>query len=239
MKINELLVRVLAFRELERDVVMKYEEESIEKKKDILLTLWSKIKERITSECLEFDQDPTVHDLSRVCKSLMIYSAIYADLINPEAKKLEGYIEQFKQKRVIPILKYECKEIIHREVFGEKKVPKRRIECKHYKGNIADIHPILYEESKKYFIEKVGRKMPSLVISKEMSKIVEEVVKEDLDKILEVSLRNACRAVAYGYMPEEPEKVYKSVLKDVKESIDWMVEQGIIEEEIIPKIKKD
>ena len=56
---------------------------------------------------------------------------------------------------------------------------------------------------------------------------------------MEVSLRNACRAVAYGYMPEEPEKVYKSVLKDVKESIDWMVEQGIIEEEIIPKIKKD
>ncbi len=239
MEEEELLSKVLGFRTLEKDITIKYEKASLEEKKEKLLTLWNEIKKNINKDCIEFEEDPPIHELNRIIKSILIYSAIYADLVNKEAIKLQKYTEKLKKKKFLPRLKEECKIKIHKRVFGEKKAPKKRIECRHYYRDIIEIDPAIYVEVKDYFFKKIEKELPTLVMSQEMLRILEDIIEKNLDKIIEVSFKNACRAASYGYLEKDPNAVHNAIIKDAKESIDWMIEHGIIEEELIPKIKKE
>jgi len=235
---EELLSKVLGFRTLEKDIIVKYEQATFEEKKEKLLTSWNEIKKEINKNCLEFEENPPIHELNRMIKSIIIYSTIYADLINKEALKLHEFTERLKNKKLLPRLKEECKTKIHKKVFGERKAPEKGIEYKHYYKKAIEIDPQIYDEAKNYFFERIEKEVPTLVMSREIYRILEEIVKKNIEKILEVSFRNACRAATYGYVKETPEEIYKVVIEDMKSSIDWMIKHGIIEEEVIPKIKK-
>jgi len=234
----DLLSRVLAFRALERDIVIKYEKASLDEKKSRILGAWHKIKLRITKDCLEIEEGPPVQELNRIIKSLHVYSTIYADLVNPEALRLHETLERFKKNRKLPRLAEKCKEIVHKEVFGHRKAPEKVIECKHYSKQVLEIDPSIYDKVRDYFIRRVGEEIPSLMISGEVSKITREVVESYIKKILEVAFRNACRSAAYGYIKEDAKEIYDAVLRDSKESIDWIIKEGFLEEKIFPKIKK-
>ncbi len=236
---EELLSKVLGFRTLEKDITIKYEEASLEEKKEKLLSLWAEIKEEIDKNCLEFEEKPAIHELNRMVKSIIVYSTIYADLINKEALKLHNFVEKLKNKKLLPRLKEACKTKIHEKVFGKKEAPEKKIDYKHYYKKEIEIDPKIYGEAKNYFFRKIEKELPTLMISEEIRNVLDEVLEKNIEKILEVSFKNACRAASYGYIKESSEEINKAVIEDIKNSIDWMIEHGIIEEEIIPKIKKD
>lgn len=232
----DLLSKLLGFRTLEKLVTGYYDTKSFDEKKEILLRAWKKVSPGITGKDVGFKSGVLADDLNRIRMSLMVYCKIYSGFIQPGVKEglPQACIDLLSISK-IPELKEEKVREIEKAILPTI-VPKKR-KPRLPVSRRPRLDPDVRRRLEEYFRKSIEKLKPALLMDDKISTALSGVIHNRLDRIIEVALRNAYRSIEYGYIMEDSKELSKFVLQESMSSIDWMIDQGLLIEDIAGELK--
>ncbi|MFQ5887841.1 MAG: hypothetical protein ACE5HY_04005 [Candidatus Hydrothermarchaeales archaeon] len=212
----------------------KLKGKTLEEKKKILLDAWGTIGSLISPKDLEYDTPQDIYELNSVFKRIKVFSRIFEDLIQPDiGKEVSRALHKLEVSNTIPSLKIKRRDLMKSKLIGEKGVEERVLSRRKFSFYAAlTLDPLIKEELKKYFLGRIVEAEPELLMDENLTNILSARVERDVEKMIEGDERNAYHSMDYGYLKRDSRSLSKYILNASKESIDWLIEHGLILEEI-------
>ncbi|WP_287583735.1 hypothetical protein, partial [Candidatus Borrarchaeum sp.] len=112
------------------------------------------------------------------------------------------------------------------ETYSKSCKAREQVECIDFDIIVKEIKPKLHEN----VLKLVERYHPILL--EEKQSLIENTTDEQLDRILELYVKNAKNSIEYGYLKHDPQKIKDYIYNAVLESIEWWL-KNVFEDQLI------
>ncbi len=237
---KEVLLKILLLKDIEEYLAKKFPETSLDEKKKKIMDLLPFIDTQHPDPDLELSCG-LPEDMHKSFVLLELYSRIYLDLIKPDDKNIiDSALKKIKDHSCLPEFQIDLQDIlsdldrilgVEEELEAEEekmlKIPMKEE---------LEVLPETKDGLEEYFHNEIIRNEFLLEIDPKIRPTLNKMIKEYLDRFIEVSEETAWKSIEYEHIPNTKKAYNEYVEEKVKASIKWLIEKDIIIEEILKRL---
>ncbi len=236
---RKTIVKILAFHALEKAVIRQYNFRRLSRIHRTIRKKWRKVLPEISSEnlVLSVGQDPG--DAKKALDTLVLYSRLYVDLIDPLAlKSCTECIDELKSRGIGPSLTEEFESRINTIIApkARKKKPSLTQVIRAVPRDFPHLDPDVRRRLAKHFKRRLKEREPLIMLDPGLQLRIDSFIRGHVDRMIDIFLEHSYKAIQYGFIPHSSSRLSSYVEQKAMESIDWTVENDVIVDEIVQSI---
>jgi len=236
---RKTIVKILAFHALEKAVIKHYNFRQLSRIHRTIRKKWRKVLPEITPENLVLPAGQSPGEVKSALDTLVLYSRLYVDLIDPRAlKSCTECIEDLKARGIGPRLTEDFESRINSIIMPKvrKKKPSLTQVIRTVPRDFPHLDPDVRRRLSKHFKRRLREREPLIMLDPALQLRIDGFIRGHVDRTIDLFLEHSYKAIQYGFIPRSSTRLSTYVEQKAMESIDWTVENNVIVDEIVRSI---
>jgi len=232
---------ILAFHTLERAILRQGVARRPRRVKRLLKKKWRKVLPLLDPGSLQL-KEAGAEEVRTSSHILLLYARLYSDTIDDAAlQPCRMCIEKLSAQGVVAMLSEDLVErieglLVRHRAGGEG--GRGRAEKRPAPAVFPHLSSDVRARLVRYFHKKLREEEPVLMLDPALKLRIDRLLRRRVDRIIDVTLEHAYRALQYGYVGRDSEELSRYVEKRAREAIEWSVEKGLILQEVAETLSR-